>query len=80
MILPISSREPAIYEKRHISPKENERQNGLETVLYACFKISATSCRWEDLVPSCWEKHLWIITVKQVASFYQTCEYRAKFG
>lgn len=30
-------------------------------------------------MPSCLEKYLWILTVKQVVSFYQTCENTAKF-
>lgn len=34
----------------------------------------------EDLMTSCLEKYLWILTVKQVVSFYQTCENTAKFG
>lgn len=34
----------------------------------------------EDRMPSCLEEYLWILTVKQVVSFYQTCENTAKFG
>jgi len=57
VILPIPSNEAAISEIRHVSPKEiNGSQNGLESIFYACSKISTTSCIWEDLTSSCLEK------------------------
>lgn len=37
-------------------------------MFHACSKIPTNSCMWEDLMPSCLEKYLWISTVSKVVT------------